>query len=98
MLDDRKLTILRAIVTEYVSMREPVGSRALVERYQLDVSLATVATTWPCWRRRATSCSPHQRGSDPDRQGLPAVRRPARAVKPLPTAERRAIEISWPAR
>ena len=38
MLDDRKLTILRAIVTEYVSMREPVGSRALVERCLLYTS------------------------------------------------------------
>ena len=33
MLDDRKLGVLRAIVEDYVAMREPVGSRALVERH-----------------------------------------------------------------
>ena len=42
MLDDRKLDILRAIVTDYVSSQEPVGSRALVDRHSLGVSPATV--------------------------------------------------------
>ena len=42
MLDDRKLEVLKAIVTDYVASREPVGSKALVERHQLDVSAATV--------------------------------------------------------
>ncbi|MDN5725615.1 MAG: heat-inducible transcriptional repressor HrcA, partial [Propionibacteriales bacterium] len=42
MLDDRKLNVLRAIVTDYVSSREPVGSKALVERHNLGVSPATV--------------------------------------------------------
>ena len=40
MLDDRKLEVLRAIVTDYVASREPVGSKALVERHQLGVSPA----------------------------------------------------------
>ncbi|MGN6678161.1 MAG: DeoR family transcriptional regulator, partial [Streptosporangiaceae bacterium] len=42
MLDDRKLAVLRAIVEDYVSTNEPVGSRALVERHSLDVSPATI--------------------------------------------------------
>lgn len=41
-LDDRKLRILRAIVAEYVSRGEPVGSKRVVEAAQLDVSPATV--------------------------------------------------------
>lgn len=41
-LDDRKLTILRAIVTEYVAHGEPVGSKRVVEVAQLPVSAATV--------------------------------------------------------
>ena len=41
MLEDRKLEVLRAIVTDYVSSEEPVGSRALVERHDLGVSPAT---------------------------------------------------------
>jgi len=42
MLDERKMQVLRAIVTDYVASREPVGSKALVERHQLGVSPATV--------------------------------------------------------
>src|SRR5690349_24735891 len=41
-LDERKLEVLRAIVEDYVSTQEPVGSKALVERHQLGVSPATV--------------------------------------------------------
>jgi heat-inducible transcriptional repressor len=41
-LDDRKLTILRAIVAEYVANGEPVGSKRVVEAARLDVSPATV--------------------------------------------------------
>ena len=42
MLDERKLEVLKAIVTDYVASQEPVGSKALVERHQLNVSPATV--------------------------------------------------------
>ena len=38
MLDDRKLAVLRAIVDDYVSTHEPVGSKSLVDRHGLDVS------------------------------------------------------------
>jgi heat-inducible transcriptional repressor len=41
-LDERKLKILRAIVTEYVARGEPVGSKRVVEVAGLDVSAATV--------------------------------------------------------
>jgi heat-inducible transcriptional repressor len=41
-LDDRKLRILRAVVAEYVSVGEPVGSKRVVEVAHLDVSAATV--------------------------------------------------------
>ena len=40
--DDRRLDVLRAIVTQYVATREPVGSKALVERHHMKVSPATV--------------------------------------------------------
>ena len=42
MQEDRRLAVLRAIVEDYVSTREPVGSKALVERHRLGVSPATV--------------------------------------------------------
>lgn len=41
-LDDRKLTVLRAIVTEFIARGEPVGSKRVVEVAGLDVSAATV--------------------------------------------------------
>jgi heat-inducible transcriptional repressor len=41
-LDRRSESILRAVIEEYVSTAIPVGSHALVERYNLGVSSATV--------------------------------------------------------
>lgn len=41
-LDARKQSILRALVVEYVSSAEPVGSEALVLKYDLGVRSATV--------------------------------------------------------
>lgn len=41
-LDLRSQAILRAVIEEYVTTAAPVGSHALVERYRLDVSSATV--------------------------------------------------------
>jgi heat-inducible transcriptional repressor len=42
LLDERKIRILRAIVSEYVATGEPIGSKRVVEVAQLDVSAATV--------------------------------------------------------
>jgi heat-inducible transcriptional repressor len=41
-LDLRSQAILRAVIEEYVTTAQPVGSQALVERYRLGVSSATV--------------------------------------------------------
>ena len=41
-LDLRSQAILRAVIEEYVTTAQPVGSQALVQRYQLGVSSATV--------------------------------------------------------
>ncbi len=42
MLDDRKKQILQAIIEEYISTAEPVSSGALVQKYNLDYSSATI--------------------------------------------------------
>jgi heat-inducible transcriptional repressor len=42
LLDLRSQAILRAVIEEYVTTATPVGSQALVERYRLGVSSATV--------------------------------------------------------
>ena len=41
-LTERQRTVLRAVVEDYVLSAVPVGSRALVDRYRLLVSSATV--------------------------------------------------------
>ncbi|MFZ0530520.1 MAG: heat-inducible transcriptional repressor HrcA [Propionicimonas sp.] len=93
MLDDRKLRILRAIVTDYVSMREPVGSRALVERYQLDVSPATVRNDMAVLEEEGYIMQPHtSAGRIPTDKGYRLFVDRLGAVKPLSAAERRAIE------
>lgn len=42
MLSDRRQIVLRALIEEYISCALPVGSRRLVERYNLGISSATV--------------------------------------------------------
>ena len=41
-IDDRKLQILRAIIQDYISTGEPVGSRTIAKKYNLGVSSATI--------------------------------------------------------
>lgn len=41
-LTSRQQEILRAVIEEYISTAEPVGSETIVEKYSLDVSPATV--------------------------------------------------------
>ena len=41
-LDDRKKQVLHAIVDDYVSTNDPVGSKALIERHNFKVSSATL--------------------------------------------------------
>src|SRR5690554_4209020 len=41
-LNEREELVLRAIVHQYVTSAEPVGSRAIVKKFKLDISPATV--------------------------------------------------------
>ena len=41
-MDDRKKKILQAVIDEYVGSAEPVSSSALVKKYNLNYSSATV--------------------------------------------------------
>ena len=42
MLDDRKKKVLQAIVEEYINTAEPVSSNALISKYDLNYSSATI--------------------------------------------------------
>ncbi len=92
MLDDRKLAILRAIVTDYVSSQEPVGSKALVERHNLNVSPATVRNDMAVLEEEGYITQPHtSAGRIPTDKGYRLFVDRLSTVKPLSAAERRAI-------
>ena len=42
MLTPRKIEILKAIVEEFIATAEPVGSKTLLEKYNMPYSSATV--------------------------------------------------------
>jgi heat-inducible transcriptional repressor len=41
-LTERQKSILMLVIRDYIETAQPVGSKALVERYHLDLSSATV--------------------------------------------------------
>lgn len=92
-LDDRKLEVLRAIVEDYVSTQEPVGSKALVERHALGVSPATVRNDMAVLEEEGFIRQPHtSAGRVPTDRGYRLFVDRLSRVKPLSPAERRAIE------
>jgi heat-inducible transcriptional repressor len=92
MLDDRKLRVLRAIVEDYVSTHEPVGSKALVERHQLGVSSATVRNDMAALEEDGLIAQPHtSAGRIPTDKGYRVFVDGITEIKPLSAAERRAI-------
>jgi len=92
-MDDRKLEVLRAIVTDYVSSQEPVGSRALVERHDLGVSPATVRNDMAALEEEGYITQPHtSAGRIPTDKGYRLFVDRLGSVKPLSSAEQRAIQ------
>jgi len=92
MLDDRKLAVLRAIVTDYVQNSEPVGSKALVERHRLDVSSATIRNDMAALEDEGYLMQPHtSAGRIPTDKGYRLFVDRIAQVKPLSAAEKRAI-------
>ncbi len=93
MLDDRKLAVLRAIVEDFVSTNEPVGSKTLVDRHNLDVSPATIRNDMAVLEEQGYIVQPHtSAGRVPTDQGYRLFVDRLSGVKPLSGAERRAIE------
>lgn len=92
MLDDRKLDVLRAIVEDYVATREPVGSKALVDRHPLGVSSATVRNDMAVLEEEGYIVQPHtSAGRIPTDKGYRVFVDRLATIKPLSAAERRAI-------
>jgi len=92
-LDDRKLEVLRAIVEDFVSTNEPVGSKALAERHRLGVSPATVRNDMAALEEEGYITHPHtSAGRIPTDKGYRLFVDRLSTVKPLSAAERRAIQ------
>src|SRR5881398_1779338 len=93
MLDERKLEVLRAIVEDYVSTQEPVGSKALVERHNLGVSPATIRNDMAALEEEGYIAQPHtSAGRVPTDKGYRLFVDRLSTVKPLSSPERRAIQ------
>jgi heat-inducible transcriptional repressor len=92
MQDERRHAVLRAIVEDYVSTQEPVGSKALVERHGLGVSPATVRNDMAALEEEGLITQPHtSAGRIPTDKGYRLFVDRLTTIKPMSTAERRAI-------
>ncbi|HEX5532637.1 MAG TPA: heat-inducible transcriptional repressor HrcA [Actinomycetales bacterium] len=93
MSDARRLAVLRAIIEDYVAMREPVGSKALVERHNLEVSPATIRNDMAALEDEGFITQPHtSAGRIPTDKGYRVFVDRIANLKPLSQAERRAIQ------
>jgi len=92
-MEDRRLSVLRAIVEDYVHTKEPVGSKALADRHGLGVSSATIRNDMAALEDEGLISAPHtSAGRIPTDKGYRLFVDKLSTVKPLSSAERRAIE------
>ncbi|MCI0383603.1 heat-inducible transcriptional repressor HrcA [Streptomyces sp. CNQ085] len=93
MPSERRLEVLRAIVQDYVGTQEPVGSKALTERHNLQVSPATVRNDMAALEDEGYIAQPHtSAGRVPTDKGYRLFVDRLAGVKPLSKPERRAIQ------
>ncbi|WP_158019223.1 heat-inducible transcriptional repressor HrcA [Mycobacterium basiliense] len=91
--DDRRFEVLRAIVADFVSTQEPIGSKSLVERHNLGVSSATIRNDMAVLEAEGYITQPHtSSGRVPTEKGYREFVDRLDDVKPMSMAERRAIQ------
>lgn len=92
-MEARRLEILRAIVDEYVATQEPVGSKAIADRHSLGISPATIRNEMALLEEQGLITHPHtSAGRIPTDMGYRVFVDKLANIKPLSSAERRAIE------
>lgn len=92
-MENRKLAVLRAIVEDYVQTHEPVGSKALADRHALGVSSATIRNDMAVLEEEGLISAPHtSAGRIPTDKGYRVFVDKLNAVKPMSSAEKRAIQ------
>src|SRR6476619_7947291 len=90
---DRRLEVLRAIIEDFIATNEPVGSKPLADRHNLGVSPATVRNDMAVLEEDGLIAQPHtSAGRVPTDKGYRVFVDRLTQVKPLSTAERRAVQ------
>ncbi len=93
MVSERALEVLRVIVADYVASREPVGSKAIVERHGFSVSAATIRNDMAALEEENLIHAPHtSAGRIPTDLGYRMFVNHFTEMRPLSTAQRHAIE------
>jgi heat-inducible transcriptional repressor len=92
--DERRFEVLQAIVADFVSTHEPIGSKSLVERHNLGVSSATIRNDMAVLEAEGYITQPHtSSGRVPTEKGYREFVDRLDEVKPMSSAERRAIQV-----
>ncbi|WP_026459448.1 heat-inducible transcriptional repressor HrcA [Schaalia vaccimaxillae] len=93
MSEERRLDVLRAIVTEYVHTREPVGSKVIAQTHDLGVSSATIRNDMAVLEEAGLIYQPHtSAGRVPTDKGYRVFVDRLAAFKPMSAPERQAVE------
>lgn len=93
MVTERSLAVLQAIVEDYIDTREPVGSKAIVERHSFGVSAATIRNDMAALEDEQLITAPHtSSGRIPTDRGYRMFVDRLHEVRPLTQAQRKAIE------
>ncbi|MCU1656765.1 MAG: Heat-inducible transcription repressor HrcA [Pseudonocardiales bacterium] len=92
-VEERKLEVLRAIVEDFISTNEPVGSKALADRHSLGVSPATIRNDMAALEEEGLIAQPHtSAGRVPTDAGYRMFVDRLTELKPLSSPEKRAIQ------
>lgn len=90
--DQRRSEVLRAIVADFISTQEPVGSKALVDRHSLGVSSATVRNDMAVLESEGFITQQHaSSGRIPTEKAYRVFVDGIHRIKPLSPPERRAV-------
>ena len=93
MISERSFEVLRAIVQDYVSTKEPVGSKSLLERHGFGVSSATIRNDMSILEEEGLIHAPHtSAGRVPTDSGYRLFVDRLNELKQLSGAEKQAME------
>lgn len=90
--DARRQEVLRAIVADFISRQEPVGSKTLLERHHLPVSSATIRNDMAVLESEGYIMQQHaSSGRIPTEKGYRAFVDSLQSIKPMSLPEKRAV-------